>query len=79
MCREEKSEQVRNFGADHIIDYRSESIRQEIKSITPSGVDIVFDVVGGDGAIDLVKRLVIFTYCLPNKFNLTGLHITAIK
>jgi len=56
MCREEKSEQVRNFGADHIIDYRSESIRQEIKSIAPSGVDIVFDVVGGDGAIDLVKR-----------------------
>ncbi|KAF6019632.1 BC026585 [Bugula neritina] len=57
MCREEKSEQVRNFGADHIIDYRSESIRQEIKSIAPSGVDIVFDVVGGDGAIDLVKSL----------------------
>lgn len=58
MCREDKSTQVKRYGAEHTIDYVTQNIRKELKSVVPSGVDIVFDAVGGDGAIDLVKRLV---------------------
>lgn len=34
-------------GADHIINYRTESIRDRVKELT-GGVDVVFDPVGGD-------------------------------
>ena len=36
-------------GADHLIDYRSEDIREKVKKITGGkGADVVFDPVGGD-------------------------------
>jgi NADPH2:quinone reductase len=36
-------------GADHLIDYRSEDIRERVKEITAGkGADVVFDPVGGD-------------------------------
>ncbi len=36
-------------GADHLIDYRSEDIRDRVKQITGGrGADVVFDPVGGD-------------------------------
>lgn len=36
-------------GADHLIDYRSEDIRERVKAITAGkGADVVFDPVGGD-------------------------------
>lgn len=56
MCQDDKSAQVKQYGAHHTIDYKTQNIRKETKSIAPSGVDIVFDAVGGDGAVDLVKR-----------------------
>ncbi len=34
-------------GADHVINYRTESIRDRVKEMT-GGVDVVFDPVGGD-------------------------------
>ena len=58
VCRENKSEQVKAYGAGHSIDYTTQNIRQEVKKLAPSGVDIVFDAVGGDAATDLVKRYV---------------------
>lgn len=40
---------ARAHGADHLIDYRSEDIRERVKAITGGkGADVVFDPVGGD-------------------------------
>ena len=36
-----------DLGADHVIDYSNESLRDRLKEITPSGVDVVYDPVGG--------------------------------
>ena len=58
VCKENKSKEVKEYGATNTIDYTSQNIRKEVKKLAPSGVDIVFDAVGGDGAIDLVKRSV---------------------
>lgn len=40
---------ARRHGADAVIDYASEDIRERIKAITDgSGIDVIFDPVGGD-------------------------------
>ena len=45
------SEEKRRFaienGADHVIDYRQQDWYKEVKSLSPNGVDIVVDPVGG--------------------------------
>ncbi|KAK3935924.1 thioredoxin reductase [Diplogelasinospora grovesii] len=43
-----KLEVARNFGADHVIDYRDEKWPEMVKKLTPGnkGVDIVYDPVG---------------------------------
>jgi NADPH2:quinone reductase len=45
---DDKAELVRSYGARDVINYRSEDLRERIKSITSGeGVDICFDNVGG--------------------------------
>ncbi|MEQ8389757.1 MAG: NADPH:quinone oxidoreductase family protein [Thalassospira sp.] len=49
----EKCQIARDHGADHVIDYKSENIRDGVREITaklgkPAGVDVVYDPVGGD-------------------------------
>jgi len=44
---DDKLEIARQAGADHLINYRSESIRDRVKELV-GGVDVVFDPVGGD-------------------------------
>ena len=45
----EKLEFTADLGADHLINYATESLRDRIKEITGgSGVDVVYDPVGGD-------------------------------
>jgi NADPH2:quinone reductase len=45
---DDKADLVRRYGASDVINYRSEDLRQRIKSITSGeGVDICFDSVGG--------------------------------
>src|SRR3546814_13000176 len=40
---------ARAHGADHLVDYRSEDIREWVQAITAGrGADVVFDPVGGD-------------------------------
>lgn len=56
VCRTEKGEQVKAYGAEDIIDYTTQNIRQSLRELAPDGVNVVFDTVGGDGAVDLVKR-----------------------
>ncbi|HEY5649833.1 MAG TPA: NADPH:quinone oxidoreductase family protein, partial [Acidimicrobiia bacterium] len=44
----EKLEFATDLGADHVIDYSSEDLRDRLKEIAGSGVDVVYDPVGGD-------------------------------
>lgn len=45
----EKLEIARRHGADHVIDYSREDIRERVKAITGGrGADVVYDPVGGD-------------------------------
>ncbi|HSM87423.1 MAG TPA: NADPH:quinone oxidoreductase family protein, partial [Candidatus Limnocylindrales bacterium] len=52
----EKLEVARQHGADHLIDYSREDIRERVKAITGGrGADVVYDPVGGD-AFDAALR-----------------------
>jgi NADPH2:quinone reductase len=45
---DEKLEVVRKLGADHVINYATQDLRERIKEITNgAGVDVVYDPVGG--------------------------------
>ncbi len=45
----DKLEVAKRYGADHVIDYRSEGLRDRVKELTGGrGVDVVYDPVGGD-------------------------------
>ncbi len=45
----ERTEVAKSRGADHLIDYSSENLRERVREITDNaGVDVVFDPVGGD-------------------------------
>jgi NADPH2:quinone reductase len=45
----EKLEVARQYGAEHLIDYSREDIRERVKAITGGrGVDVVYDPVGGE-------------------------------
>lgn len=39
---------VKSLGADLIIDYQTHSILEEVKKIDPMGLDVVFDLLGGE-------------------------------
>ena len=39
---------TRDYGFDHAIDYKSETIEQHLRAICPEGIDIYFDNVGGE-------------------------------
>ena len=45
----EKLEVARSRGADHLIDYTKEDIRERVKQLT-GGADVVYDPVGGDAS-----------------------------
>lgn len=54
----EKCALTLNYGADHAIDYKTESIRDRVRQITGGvGADVVYDAVGGD-AFDQAIRAV---------------------
>lgn len=49
----DKCQIARDHGADHVIDYKTENIRDRVREIAatlgqPKGVDVVYDPVGGD-------------------------------
>lgn len=44
----EKLELCKKFGADEVINYREESVKDKVKEITNGrGVDVIYDPVGG--------------------------------
>jgi len=46
---DKKLETAREYGADHLINYRREQIRERVKELTDGrGADVIYDPVGGD-------------------------------
>lgn len=46
---DKKLESARDYGADHLINYRHEPIRERVKELTGGrGADVIYDPVGGD-------------------------------
>lgn len=53
-----KMDIVREYGADHVINYSNESIRDRVKELTgDKGADVIYDPVGGD-AFDQSMRCI---------------------
>ena len=44
-------------GADELIDYSGEDLRERLKEVAPNGVDVVYDPVGGDYAEAALRRM----------------------
>lgn len=53
----EKLEFCRANGADELIDYAGEDLRERLLEIAPSGVDVIYDPVGGDLAEVALRRM----------------------
>ena len=52
----EKLEIAKAHGADDVVDYRAENLRDRVKALTgDKGVDVVFDPVGGDAFAQSVR------------------------
>ena len=46
---DEKLELARDHGADHMVNYRTEDLRERVKALTDGrGADVIYDPVGGD-------------------------------
>ncbi|KAL0908656.1 hypothetical protein M5K25_023161 [Dendrobium thyrsiflorum] len=62
---ESKAELLRSLGADRVIDYKKENIKDVLKNEFPKGVDIIYESVGGDmfnlclNALAVYGRLVV--------------------
>ena len=48
VSSEDKEQAVRASGADEVIRYDRSDLREELKRLTPAGVDVVYDPVGGE-------------------------------
>jgi NADPH:quinone reductase len=45
---DEKLALCKEYGADEVINYTTEDLRERLKSLTGGGIDVVYDPVGGD-------------------------------
>lgn len=43
----DKCSYVKSIGADHCVDYKNENVEKRIKELSPEGIDVYFDNVGG--------------------------------
>lgn len=48
---------LKRLGADEIIDYHNQNVVQQIKTLAPNGVDVVFDILGGQSLKDSYQVL----------------------
>lgn len=53
----EKLEVARAHGADDLIDYRADNLREALRRLAPQGVDVVYDAVGGELAEPAMRAL----------------------
>lgn len=51
---------TRDYGFDHAIDYKNESIEQRLREVCPEGVDIYFDNVGGETLNTVLAQMNLF-------------------
>ena len=55
---DEKLKIASHYGADHLINYREKTIKDEVKAMTSGqGADVIYDAVGGD-AFDQAMRCI---------------------
>ena len=54
---EAKLEVCKQHGADELINYTTGNLRERVAQVAPSGVDVVYDPVGGDHAATAVRAL----------------------
>ncbi|GFR79599.1 quinone oxidoreductase-like protein 2 homolog, partial [Elysia marginata] len=53
---QDKGQFLKHQGVDHVVDYKTEKIRDRVKEITGSkGVNVAVDQVGGETLLDCVK------------------------
>ena len=78
----EKLAAAKSHGADHLINYTSESIRDRVKEITDGkGMDVLFDPVGGDAfeqslrAVNWQARLLIIGFAAGHIQQVPSNHI----
>lgn len=45
---EEKAALLKSLGADRVIDYRKENVKEVLKKEYPKGIDVIYESVGGD-------------------------------
>lgn len=48
---------VESLGADEMIDYHTQSVKDEIKKYAPQGLDVVFDTLGGKALLESYSYL----------------------
>ena len=63
---EEKCAFVSSLGADHVVDYKADSILKGLAAAATEGIDVYFDNVGGDhldAAFALAKMRARFAIC----------------
>jgi NADPH-dependent curcumin reductase CurA len=53
----EKCAYVKSLGADHVIDYKKESLKQRLSECFPKGVDVYFDNVGGEMLDEILMHI----------------------
>ena len=53
----EKLAVARAHGADDLIDYRADNLREALRRLAPEGADVVYDAVGGDLAEPAMRAL----------------------
>ncbi|SFK94785.1 NADPH:quinone oxidoreductase family protein [Methylorubrum salsuginis] len=48
---------ARAHGADELIDYKADNLRETLRRLAPEGIDVVYDAVGGDLAEPAMRAL----------------------
>ncbi len=53
----DKLQVCRQYGASEVIDYTTEDLRERLKTLAPSGVDVIYDPVGGGFAEPALRSI----------------------
>jgi NADPH-dependent curcumin reductase CurA len=54
---DDKATWLRSLGLDAVINYKKEPIREALEKVTPKGIDVYFDNVGGDHLEAALRRM----------------------
>lgn len=55
----EKADFLKSIGCDHVINYKTESLDNRLHEISPKGIDVVYECVGGQTFNDAVRHLAV--------------------